>query len=895
MSFLFTDIEGSTALWDTAPAVMAVALERHDAILRGVISSNGGVVFATGGDGFCVAFDSAAAAVGAAVDAQRQLSSARWPSDCEPLVRMGIHTGEAVERAGDYFGPAVNLCARLMGAAHGGQVLCTDIVAALTKGAVPTIALGEHRLRGITAAVVVHQVVGTDLPAEFGQLKTLDIARTNLPHRAADVVGRSQLVAEVAATLSEARLVTLTGVGGVGKTTVALAAGRELADVAPDGVWLCELAAVADAGQVLDAVATGLTFTPPNGTNLREALAQYLEGRDLVVIVDNCEHVVDGAAEVVGWLLNSFSSVRVLATSREALAVAGERVIAVAPLALPRSGAAEDVTASAAGALFVARASDATAGWRLDERNAPAVAQICQSLDGIPLAVELAAACSAVLDVTDIASRLDARFDLLGRPRRSGQPRHQTLRAALEWSYDLLEPGDQLLLRQLSVFVDSFDIDAVVAVAAAASMDEWAAMGALTSLVAKCLVERDPRTAGRYRLLETIRYYASSLSDSDHEAWRTGEAHAEYFLGVLCAEMDQLRATDGVDATERLVADAANIELALSWHGRAGRAGDAFRVFTRLPPISLNTLPIEVTDRLARALERLVLAPESANQPAFSAGCAAAASILMDDHDQSRVSRVLDARDLVPDDPHTALCDSTVCGASGDMARGVEVTKRGLQQLDDRSDPLLRSALLTMLSIFEVAVDPVAARADAEEALALTRAHGGTFVQLQSLMALAMSSQSDPTGCAAAATEAVRLDRTARRTFSTIATMLASHATAAAGDLSSGLPLFRQSIVQLHRAGNRQSLAFTVGGAADVIAAIAPDLALELLCIAECGAIKTVGILENPNYPELRRLATEVGAASLAALRAQFAQLSYDEAVRHVLATLDRVAASDPV
>ena len=303
VSFLVTDIEGSTQLWDTLPDAMAGALEEHDTIVKQAISAAGGVVFSTGGDGFCAAFPAAGSAVTAAVDAQRGLLAHPWPADCVLRVRVGIHTGEAVERGGDYFGPAVNLAARIMSAAHGGQILCSDIVAELAAGAVATRSLGEHELRGVAAAIRIHQVLGDGLPADFGPLRTLESVRTNLPYELTTPVGRQDLIAEVAEACEEESPVTLTGVGGVGKTTVALAAGRQLLEAAKQGVWLVELAAVTRPELVLETVATALRFSPPGGLPLRDALVAYLQGRELVLLLDNCEQIIDAVAEAVRWLV----------------------------------------------------------------------------------------------------------------------------------------------------------------------------------------------------------------------------------------------------------------------------------------------------------------------------------------------------------------------------------------------------------------------------------------------------------------------------------------------------------------------------------------------------------------------------------------------------------------
>ena len=882
VTFLFTDIEGSTHLWDTVPEAMAQALERHDAILKRSISDHEGSVFATGGDGFCVAFPSAGQAVAAASDAQRALTTHSWASNCVLRVRMGIHAGEAVERGGDYFGPSVNLAARVMSAAHGGQIVCTDVVTALTRDAHSAVPLGEHELRGVTARIGLHQLTAHGLPTEFGPLRTVDVARTNLPYELAPAVGRGELITQVCQAISSSRLVTLTGVGGVGKTTVGINVGRRLTETTRQGVWLIELAAVSDPNQTLNCVAGALRFSPPGGTPLREALAEYLTGRDLILILDNCEQIIEGAAESVRWLLQTCPTVRILATSREALGLSAERVVVVPPLDVPDRDEEVDVITSPAGELFLARASDAGAKWKLDQQNAADIARLCRSLDGIPLALELAAARTAQLSVEAVASRLGARLDVLSRGRRTGEARHQSLVAALEWSYELLALGEQALLRRLAVFFNGFDVDGVVAVAASAGVEEWDALDGLSSLVAKSLVELDS-TTGRYRLLETVRAFAVALSKDDEA---TAQAHAKHFLAVLSDALGRTRTTDGVEATEILVGDAANVEAALVWCAANGRYEDAFRPFSATYMPSLMTMPITVTDALVRPLERLLLQTGAERTPGFSAACAAAAMLVMEAPERERLTRIVAACQHVADDAYTALCKSALYGTTGDNAGGAEVIRNGLPYA---ADPLLRASMLGTLVLFESAIGSSDARSHAEEALALARSHGGSLTQVWVLAAVADSCQDDVSRCVAAANEASRLDRSFRRTWSSIAVMFAARAAAAAGNISEAVPLLSSSIAQMRRAGSRLWLAVTVGGAADAIAGVAPDAAVQLACLAESGAIKDgVGILNV--WRKLRDVTADKDPAELDAMRAEFAVLNYDEAVDFVLSTLDNVA-----
>jgi class 3 adenylate cyclase len=379
--FLFTDIEGSTRLWQADETAMRSALSRHDQLLRKVIAEHEGTVFSAMGDGMAAAFGSASAAVSAAVAAQRRLAAERWPTGTPLRVRMGVHTGEAEWRDGDYFGTVVNRAARLMAIGHGGQVLCSATTAELVGDAALTRTdLGEHHLRDLDRPMHVFQVGEGSFPG----LRSLDRLPGNLPGQATSFVGRQGEMAELIGVVGTHRLVTLTGAGGVGKTRLAVQVAAELADAFADGVWLVELAPVGDPDAVADAVATTLGITPQAGSSVADSIAAALSGREMLVVVDNCEHVLEAAAEVVETILTSTRSVKVIATSREGLRAAGEQVWPVPSL---------DVAAGAGSAaveLFVERARAVAPGFDLgDPDDAAAVIEICQRLDGMALAIEL--------------------------------------------------------------------------------------------------------------------------------------------------------------------------------------------------------------------------------------------------------------------------------------------------------------------------------------------------------------------------------------------------------------------------------------------------------------------------------------------------------------------------
>jgi class 3 adenylate cyclase len=425
VTFLFTDIEGSTRLWQLDETAMRGAVSCHDELLRTAVEDSGGTIFSTMGDGFAAAFPSAHAALQSAQVAQERLAEQTWATPQPVRVRMGLHTGEAEERHGDYFGTAVNRAARLMAVGHGGQILCSSATAELLGGDVILVDLGEHRLRDLDRPLRVFQIG----EGSFPPLRAVDVAPGNLSLPASSFVGRDRELAEVSAAVTAGRLVTLTGVGGVGKTRLALQTAAGLVGAFPEGVFVVELAAVADPGAVPDVVAAVLGVIPQPGLSVTRSVAAALEGRRRLLIVDNCEHVLDAVAELVTEILSRSAPVKVLATSREALRVADEQVWPVPSLSMV-GDEAEAV------ALFTVRAIAVLPRFSLNaEGDRAAVEEICRRLDGIPLAIELAASRMASMSPYEVRDHLDDRFRLLSGARR-GLERHQTLRNAVQWSYD---------------------------------------------------------------------------------------------------------------------------------------------------------------------------------------------------------------------------------------------------------------------------------------------------------------------------------------------------------------------------------------------------------------------------------------------------------------------------
>ncbi len=557
ITFLFTDIEGSTRLWQADEEAMRSALARHDEVLRKTIAAQEGTVFTGTGDGMAAAFGSATAAVRAALAAQRALQAEPWPTATPLRVRMGVHSGEAEWRDGDYFGTVVNRAARLTAVGHGGQVLCSAATAELVGDAgLDLVDLGEHRLRDLDRPMHVFQVGG----GSFAALASLDDVPGNLPEQPSSFVGRQAEVAELVGVVGARRLVTLTGAGGVGKTRLALQVGAELAGAFGEGVWLVELAPVGDPAAVADAVATALGVTPRAGSGVADSVAVALSGRHMLVVVDNCEHVLEAAAEVVEKILAGTTAVKVMATSREGLRVAGEQVWPVPSLEVAAG------VGSAAVELFVARARAVAPGFGLaDPDDAAAVIDMCRRLDGMALAIELAAARMVSMSPQDVADRLSDRFRLLSGSRR-GLARHQTLRQAVGWSYDLLGENERTVLNHVSVFAGGFDLAGARAVLGPDSGDEYALLDVVDALVRKSLVVVE-RAGGhaRYGLLETVRQFAQEQLAATGASSEVRDRHARYFARRAVAHWDMWDGNGQREALDWVDVEFADLRAGFRW------------------------------------------------------------------------------------------------------------------------------------------------------------------------------------------------------------------------------------------------------------------------------------------------------------------------------------------
>lgn len=583
ITFLFSDIEGSTRLWEQYPAAMREALHRHDEILRAAAEQHAGYVFKTLGDAFCIAFDRAIDAVRAAAHAQHALSEVEWGETGPLKVRMGLHVGSAEFRDNDYFGNSLNRVSRIMTAAHGGQVLISLPVEELVRDHLdPGIQLrdlGERRLRDLARPEHLFQLVLPGLPSEFPPLRSLEITPNNLPTMLNTFVGREKERAAVKRQLQSTRLLTLTGTGGTGKTRLAVQVAEDLLGDFSDGVWLVELATISDPDRILEITAATVGLREEPGEPLLETLVQFLCGRSTLLVLDNCEHLLDGCATFANQLLQGCNTLKILATSRHALGIAGERTWPVPPLAVldpdrdlfQESDIVTKVSQYEAVKLFIDRASAAKPGFEINRQNAAAIAQICWRLDGIPLAIELAAARSRVLTPEQIAHRLDDRFRLLTGGGRSVLPHQQTLRTLIDWSYDLLSESERVLFRRLGVFGGGRTLDAIEAVCTGDGVDDYDVIDLLQLLIDKSLLsaETDSTETTRYTMIESIWQYARQRLEESGEFDRLRDRHLDYFLKLAEEAHPKLQSRDMAAWLDRVDADVYNFRLALQWAAKS--------------------------------------------------------------------------------------------------------------------------------------------------------------------------------------------------------------------------------------------------------------------------------------------------------------------------------------
>jgi predicted ATPase/class 3 adenylate cyclase len=575
VTFLFTDIEGSTQLLHALRDQYTLVLADQRAILRAAFDQWAGREIDTQGDAFFVAFARATDAVNAVVQAQRNLAAHAWADGVTVRVRMALHTGEALLATTGYVGIDVHRAARICSAGHGGQVLLSQTTRDLVEEALPDgVALrdlGEHRLKDLKRPEHVYQLVIADLPVDFAPLKSLDAHPHNLSIQLTSFIGREQEMARVKELLASARLLTLTGAGGAGKTRLALQVAADLIDEFPDGVWLIELAPLTDPALIPQTVASVLGLREAAGQSLMAMLSDYLRAKTTLLILDNCEHLIDACAKFADTILHAAPKVKLLATSREALGIAGETAYRVPSLSLPPQDFTSlqdfgSLTQYEAVRLFIDRALAVQPDLSVTNANAPALAQICHRLDGIPLALELAAARVKSLSMEQIAARLDDRFRLLTGGSRTALPRQQTLRAAIDWSYDLLAEEERVLLRRLSVFAGGWTLEAAQAVCSCDPVCADDVLDLLAHLVDKSLVVFEQyNSEARYRMLETIRQYARDKLFESGEGERIRNQHLDFFLRLAEEALPELDSAEQVMWLNRLETEHENLRAALDW------------------------------------------------------------------------------------------------------------------------------------------------------------------------------------------------------------------------------------------------------------------------------------------------------------------------------------------
>ena len=871
-TFLMTDIAGSTRLWEEQRDAMILALATHDQLLRTAVEDAGGTVVKTTGDGLLAAFERPGAAVRAAIAGQVAMAAHGWPTAQPIRSRMAIHAGEAEVRDHDYFGPALNRVARLLAIGHGGQVLVSSAGAALAGGGLPPGASlldrGEHHLRDIARAEHVYQLAAPGLDTAFPALRTGD-APTNLPADLTSFIGRERETTEVRGLLRTHRLVTLVGVGGTGKTRLTLHIAGEVASQHADGTWLVELAPLREPVLVVEEVvrAVGLQLVP--GQPAIAALTDYLRGKDLLLLLDNCEHLIEAAAELVERLLAGCPSLQVLATSREALGVLGEAAYAVPSMSLPeRLGGEAQLDLAAVASyesvrLFVERATTTLPSFRLDQTTAAPVVEICRRLDGIPLALELAAARVNVLSATEIAEGLGDRFRLLTGGRRTAVPRQQTLLALIDWSWDLLAQTDQQLVRRLSVFAGGWTLDAAAAVVgdqsdaaagptAAARLDTLDGLG---RLVDRSLVVAVHGEATRYGMLETIRQYANDKLVAASEAADLRARHvARYrglaldaaggllgpdmllWLGRIEAELDNLRAAlDWAFETDPQTALEMSVALVSYWRSRSlGSEGvDRMRQAVELAR-RWRAAPSEVPDATRAVLEARAMV--GAFSMVGSAGWGMAGAIAQETLDVSRESG----------DP-AAIADALV------VAIQIEVMTRGGRNTDElraagrealalateADDPARQSTIQTALAMIEAREDPAAAEGWLEQAMAAARRTGNP-----AMIAGSLQMRGRVASRAGRHAEAVEWFARARADYDAIgdarfaasAASERAHSLRRAGEIAEADAEYRRTIRVWHQTGNRgavanqlESLALTATAIGDGVRAARLLGAAELL------------------------------------------------------------------
>lgn len=710
LTFLFTDVQGSSTLWEHDAPAMSAALAEHDRRLGAAVAKHGGYVFTTAGDSFAVAFPDPMSALAATVDAQLMLDE---PAPAPAIhVRMGIHTGTAIERNNDYFGPVLNRCARLMSVGHGGQILVSGTTARLLRSSLPAdwrlIDLGEHHLKDLEEPEHIFQMAHPELGRDFAPLRTMDALTSSIPLQLTSFVGRSKEVDEITGLMRRSRMVTLAGSGGAGKTRLGLHVSTETTRF-PGGVVLAELGAITDPDLVDVTIAAAFSAQESSSTALIDSVANKIGERDLLLMIDNCEHVVDAVAPHIARLLTRCPELTVLATSQAPIGVPGEAVYRVPSMSVPDDDASITEALSAeAVALFAERAALARPAFRIDESNIDDIVAICRRLDGIPLALELAAARLAVLTPHQVNERLDERFRLLRRGSKLSHPRHETLEMAIRWSHDLLDTDEQALLRRCGIFPGSFSLEAVEEICSDDALHRDDVLDLLAALIDKSLVVADEAgDALRYRLLTSINAYALKLLDEHGETNDTAARHLAYFT-THSASLQHLYRNDALAAAlDGLRNERDNIRSALDNAFASGALVDAGKIVGAIGYLWYTDGAFHEGIDWCERLFAFDVGPEV--QP-----------------DGEHNGEVSGGLDLTPYDMAAALhAYGTLLGSWSDPQAGGDLLERAVTIRRELGDPLrLAAALNNLGNMWNDAGSYLEAEAALTEAVELLRANG---------------------------------------------------------------------------------------------------------------------------------------------------------------------------
>ncbi len=894
VTFLLTDIEGSTRLWETVPNAMEVALDRHNRLVTSVIEGHGGVVVTSRGEGdsFFAVFPSAVSAVQAAGACQLRLKTEAWPDGAALRVRMGLHTGEAHVQQDDYVDHTpINRCARVKAAAHGGQVLVTKATYDLAVGGLSSDfglkRLGEFRLRDLSQPELIYQLTHAELPADFPPVRTLAERTSNLPLQVSSFVGRERELGQTTAALGQARVVTLTGPGGVGKTRLALQVAQQLLPRFTDGAWLCELAPVRDPAGVDDAVAAVFSVTAWAGQSTSAALVDFLRGKKLLLLLDNCEHLLDAAAALARVLQQSCEQLVILATSREGLGIEGERLVPVPTLGVPGAGGQlETITQSEAVRLFAERAAAVKPGFQVTAENAAAVAEVVRRVDGIALAIELAAARAPALTPAELARRLERSFAVLTAGRRGAVERHQTLRAAIDWSFKLLPEPEQALLSRLAVFAGGCTLEAAEAVCFGDAIDADAVLGLLASLVARSLVvaeEHGPQS--RYRLLETIRQYGEERLEAAGGTQRWRACHADYYASMLRQARDRAHdAQQEVFWAVGLSAEQDNLLAAWSWAIGTGNVGTAFGILAGFAPCEVfNSYPLLLPASAALGL------PGATEHPGYPLALAVSAMFASVRADVTGAEELClraaeaNARHDAPDwrvEETICVARSNIATSRGALADAARLGEQAASLARVGGDLADASIWLAFAASSHLLVDDIPGAVPlAREALALARQTGAPALIASGLLAVGAAVAATDPGQARTCLRESRELSTALGYQSAIDLVWAAAVAFILGDWAATLEFGGSALHSLQRGGDR----LRMGMVLYLIAGALANTQLDAAAVVQ-GAADT-NVIKAPDFAQLIRLqlTAALGEERAQELRARGAGMNWDQTIAYTL------------